>query len=110
MPTATGEAIGWATEAARILDVGRRGGGKQGREIQNVEDVEEIGTKGQLGSFAQEGHMRQREILGRAQLVGIADRLAAHHAVRGEVWEKAVAYLRQAAAKAASRASITPTR
>src|SRR6266536_3461185 len=31
------------------------------------------------------------------------DRLA-HHAVRGEVWEKAVAYLRQAAAKAASRA------
>ncbi len=40
-----------------------------------------------------------------------ADRLAehveglAHHALRGEVWPKAVAYLRQAGAKAASRAA-----
>ncbi len=40
-----------------------------------------------------------------------ADRLAeqverlAHHALRGEVWDKAVAYLRQAGAKAAARAA-----
>ena len=40
-----------------------------------------------------------------------ADRLAeqverlAHHALRGEVWDKAVAYLRQAGAKAAGRAA-----
>jgi tetratricopeptide (TPR) repeat protein len=40
-----------------------------------------------------------------------ADRLAeqverlAHHALRGEVWDKAVAYLRQAGAKAATRAA-----
>jgi DNA-binding NtrC family response regulator/tetratricopeptide (TPR) repeat protein len=34
------------------------------------------------------------------------DRLA-HHAARGHLWEKAVTYLRQAAAKAAARAAIT---
>src|SRR5262249_24338479 len=38
------------------------------------------------------------------RLVEQVERLA-HHAVRGEVWEKAVAYLRQAGAKAAARSA-----
>jgi tetratricopeptide (TPR) repeat protein len=51
-------------------------------------------------------HARVVDALERVQAERLGehvDRLA-HHAVRGEVWEKAVAYLRQAAAKAASRA------
>jgi class 3 adenylate cyclase/tetratricopeptide (TPR) repeat protein len=63
------------------------------------------------GSLLQE----RRRIL-HAQLVGAIERLhanrlgeqierLAHHAVRGEVWEKAVAYLRQAGTRAAARSA-----
>ncbi|HEV8532449.1 MAG TPA: adenylate/guanylate cyclase domain-containing protein [Methylomirabilota bacterium] len=51
-------------------------------------------------------HARVVDALERVQAERLGehvDRLA-HHAVRGEVWGKAAAYLRQAAAKAASRA------
>src|SRR3989475_7438285 len=52
-------------------------------------------------------HARVVDALERVQAERLGehvDRLA-HHAVRGEVWEKAVAYLRQAAAKPTSRAA-----
>jgi tetratricopeptide (TPR) repeat protein len=60
--------------------------------------------------------LQERRRLLHARIVGVleqwhADRLAeqverlAHHAFRGEVWDKAVAYLRQAGAKVAARSA-----
>jgi class 3 adenylate cyclase/tetratricopeptide (TPR) repeat protein len=42
-----------------------------------------------------------------AERLGEQIELLAHHAVRGEMWEKAVDYLRDAGAKAASRGALT---
>jgi tetratricopeptide (TPR) repeat protein len=49
------------------------------------------------------------ETLHRDRLGGEIERLA-HHAVRGELWEKAVHYLRQAGNKAAARSAVPDAR
>jgi class 3 adenylate cyclase/predicted ATPase/ribosomal protein L40E len=63
------------------------------------------------GSLLQERrrilHIRIAEAIERLHPDRLAEQveLLAHHALRGEVWEKAVAYLRQAGAKAAGRSA-----
>ena len=64
------------------------------------------------GSLLRSGAGRSTPGSSRRSRRSIRDRLAehverlAHHAVRGEVWEKAVRYLRQAGAKAAARSAL----
>src|SRR5437660_8103947 len=57
------ETVGRMAELTCVDDVGRRLSGYQGREIQNVKDVEEVGPNRELGSFSEERHPGQRKIL-----------------------------------------------
>ena len=57
------ETIGRMAELTCVDDVGRCLSRYQGREIQNVKNVEEVGPNRELGSFSEECHPGQRKIL-----------------------------------------------
>ena len=64
------ETIGSPSEATGINNVGRGRGWYQWRQIQNIEDIEEIGANCELRSFSQECRPRQHEILAQRDVDG----------------------------------------